>query len=535
MAKSSARRLNAGFMAPEPDFMRPFSWLSGTAATIASLPGRLTMKINGSAAAAFVAAASPWLACALGTVDSALPAYEAKGRLSASLSSEGDDAMAPLMDAWRRDFHARRPAIRIGRWEHRGDATAFGTLMFETADMAPLAREPLAEEIAPYKHQFAGDMMGAPLLLQVASREGKPAYIAVNKRPGAPLPPQVVDFLAFVLSREGQAVVARDASFMPIDVATAAAQREKLEGFLATLDPGLEPYRASSKVSGTVASVGSDGMKTLMDHWMRGFHAVQPGVGPGRRWEHLGTLNGFYALVNGETDIAPMGRELWADERAAYAKLHGGRVPVEIRVARGGFDTPQRTTAQAIFVSDGNPVERITLPQLAAVLGANPTITRWGQLGATGEWADRPIHVYMPPRVAPNATSMQVMVLRGGAWNAAAREGSIADTAAAIARDPDAIGFGGFEEGPGLRTLAVSPGDGAPFYEGTHENASSGRYPLTRYMYIRLDRAPGQLLAPAVKEFLRYILSRDGQEPILYSAYYPLNAQEVAEELKKLE
>jgi ABC-type phosphate transport system substrate-binding protein len=132
--------------------------------------------------------------------------------------------------------------------------------------------------------------------------------------------------------------------------------------------------------------------------------------------------------------------------------------------------------------------------------------------------------------------SMQIMVLNSGAWSGAVREGSIADTALAIARDPGAIGFGGFEEGgPGLKTLSLAVQDRGPFYEGNAENASSGRYPLTRYMYIRLNRKPGESLSPQVKEFLRYILSREGQEPILYSAYFPLTASEVKEELAKLE
>lgn len=473
---------------------------------------------------------------ARGSLDPSLPPYAAGVVPTATLSSVGDDAMAVLMDSWWRDFQVRQPHVRRGRWEHRNDATVFGTLMFETADLAPLARAPLAEELAPYKHQFAGDMMAAPLLVQVATRDGNPAYITVNKRPGAPLPPQVKEFLDFALSREGQAVVARNAVFEPIDAATAASQRAKLEGFVAALDPALPSYRAKAKVTGSIRSIGSDGMKTLMDRWMRAFHALQPGVQPGARWEHLGTLNGFYALVNGDTDIAPMGRELWTSEREAYARLHDGREPLEIRVARGGFNTPQRTTAQAIFVNAANPVKRITLPQLAAIFGAHPTITRWGQLGATGERAGRPISIYTPRLVAPNATSMQVMVLHGGEWNAAIRQGSIADTAAAIARDPDAIGFGGFEEGgAGLGTLAVARAAGGPYFEGNYETASSGHYPLTRYMYIRLDRKPGVPIPPPVKEFLRYILSREGQEPILYSAYYPLSAREAAEELAKLE
>jgi ABC-type phosphate transport system substrate-binding protein len=378
-------------------------------------------------------------------------------------------------------------------------------------------------------------MMASPLLVRVALRQGEPAYIALNKRPGAPLPPPVREFLAFALSRDGQQVVERDAVFTPIDAASAAAERAKLDGYLATLDPDLGPYHAQAAVAGDIRSVGSDGMKTLMDRWMRDFHQLQLGVHPGLRWEHLGTLNGFYALVNGEADIAPMGRELWASERAEYATTHEGRVPLEIRVARGGFNTPQRTTAQAIFVHRTNPVAHITMEQLAQVFGAHPTITRWGQLGATGDWSDRPIVIYMPPRVAPNATSMQLMALKGGDWAEGVHEGSIADTAAAIARDPAAIGFGGFEEGPGLKTLAVARSAHEPYLEGNYENTSTGRYPLTRYMYIRLERTPGIPIPPQVREFVRYILSREGQEPILYSAYFPLTAAEVKEELAKLD
>jgi ABC-type phosphate transport system substrate-binding protein len=444
--------------------------------------------------------------------------------------------MKPLMDAWLAAFRERHPGLKPGRWEHASDATAVGALMFETADLAPLARETQPAEIAPYAHQFSGDMMKAPLLVRVAALDGRPAYIALNKRPGAPLPARAREFLAFALSREGQEIVARNARFSPLPAAEAARERAKLEGYLPELDPGLPSSRAGSRVSGAIRSVGSDGMKTLMDRWMREFHRVQPGVQPGSRWEHLGTLNGFHALIANETDIAPMGRELWPAELAAYEATQHRAAPLEIRVARGGFNTPQRTTAQAIFVHESNPLARISLPQLAAILGNPPSITRWGELGVGGEWAERPIAIYMPPRVAPNATSMQLMALNGRAWNPAVREGTIAETAAAIARDPNAIGFGGFEEGgPGIKALAVARDAGGPFYEGNGPNASSGRYPLTRYMYIRLNRKPGEPLPPHVREFLRYILSRDGQEPILYSGYFPLTAAEAKEELAKLD
>ena len=209
--------------------------------------------------------------------------------------------------------------------------------------------------------------------------------------------------------------------------------------------------------------------------------------------------------------------------------------PIEIRVARGGFNTPQRTTAQAIFVHETNPIARVSMPQLAAIFGRAPSITRWGDLGVTGEWAQRPIAIYMPPKAAPNTRSMQAIVLGGRDWNAAAHAGSISETASAIAHDPNAIGIGGFEEGgPGLKTLAVAARDDGPYVEATGETASSGRYPLTRYLYIRLARVPGQPLPPQVREFLRYVLSRAAQEPILYSGYFPLTAAEAREELAKL-
>src|SRR5207248_2202207 len=192
--------------------------------------------------------------------------------------------------------------------------------------------------------------------------------------------------------------VARTAGFTPLSPEQATDELRKIDGYLATLDPAIPLYRATSRVAGTVRSVGSDGMKTLMDRWMRDFHHLQPGVQTGWRWEHLGTLNGFWSLVSNDTDIAPMGRELWPSELVAYKAARGVDAPLEIRVARGGFNTPQRTTAQAIFVHQSNPVERITLAQLAGILGEPRTITRWGQLGAGGEWAERPIAVYTPPR-----------------------------------------------------------------------------------------------------------------------------------------
>src|SRR5258708_1668664 len=230
-------------------------------------------------------------------------------------------------------------------------------------------------------------------------------------------------------------------------------------------------------------------MKSRLERWMGDFRALQPHLRRGNRWEHLGTLNGFHALMAGETDLAPMGRELWPDEAAAFASLHAGEVPFEIRVARGGFNTQQRTTAQAVFVHARNPIERIALAQLAAMFGHSPTITRWGQLGLSGEWAARAIVLDVPPRITPNAISMQMMALHGGAWSESLHEASVADTAKAIADDPAAIGFGGFEDGgAGLKALALARDANSPAVEGSRETASTGPYPPARSLSTPLRR-----------------------------------------------
>ena len=447
-----------------------------------------------------------------------------------------DSSMLPLMAAWQQALEERQPEVaRTLRWPRGGDVAAIGALMFELADVAPMSRLPLPAELAPYAHQFAGDMMKSPVLVRVAMHGDQPLYLAFNKRPDSPPPAVVRAFVGFVLCG-GQALVASQPGLRALTGTELSQELAKLGGYVASLDPLLPLYAAGAVLQGEIRSVGSDGMKSLMERWMNDFRALQPGVKRGQRWEHLGTLNGFHALMANETDLAPMGRELWPDEAAAYASQQAGQQPLEVRVARGGFNTPQRTTAQAVFVNAGNPLQSITLPQLAAALGAAPTITRWGQLGLTGDWAERPITVATPPRITPNAMSMQMMVLQGRAWNAAAHEASVADTAASIATDPTALGFGGLEDGgPGLKTLPVARDAGSPAVPLNSETASNGSYPLTRYMYIRLQRHPGQALAAPVREFLRFVLSREGQEPVAYSGYFPLTAKEVAQELAKLD
>ena len=631
---------------------------------------------------------------AKGVVDPQLPSYTPATQIKGNLSSVGDDDMAPLMDAWLQAFQKFQPLLQKGpRWQHLTSATAVAALALEIADIAPIAREPWPAELAPYAHQFAGDMMKEPLLVRVATgsfipagqvgalgvhvhasnplahltlaqvdaifsstrRRGaiasprtwgdlgltgewatrpivritlpahssvtmfaqrrillggfwhadldeqpnlaavmkaiaaqpgaigiagflaspaadthalalaestaepfvtadaatiadgryplhRPLYLAVNKRPDSPLPENVREFLRFVLSREGQEIVARYAHFFPLNAELAARERAALNGWLPPIDAELPTYvKSSQPVRGTIRSVGSDGMASLMNGWMRAFREVQPEVHPGDRWEHPGTINGFNALVAGETDLAPMGRELWPVEKLVHGITRGKNTLLEIRVARGGHATNGRTETIALVVNATNPLAQLNLKQLDALFGRElrsgsaAPLTRWGQLGLDGDWAQRPITLWVPPRTAPHMTWFQEFVLHYGPWNRTIHEATPTETIAAVARDPGAIGLAFFEEvTPGTRALPLALRDDTPACAGTTETIASRAYPLIRSMYIRLECPPGSTIAPPIREFLTYILSREGQERVRTSGYFPLTAAEAAVERAKL-
>jgi ABC-type phosphate transport system substrate-binding protein len=455
-----------------------------------------------------------------------------------SVSIVGAPDLAALMDVWWPAFTEFEPDLRRGpEWSFESDSLVIGALMFERADFAPISRRFTRAELGPYAHQFHGDMMKEPALFHVANRGSGPVFIATNRRPDSPLPEATNDFLAFVLGAEGQGLLEALPDFRPLSTDERVAQTAQLNGFVSGLDSALTPYMPRRGLRGEISSIGSDGMKALVDRWQRKFHKLQPGVVRGEQWEHLGTLNGFHALLAGETDLAPMGRELWPEELVAYQSVYGpGSQPVEIRVARGGFDTPQRTTAQAIFVHPDNPLEHINFDQLRSIFSDAQGPKTWGDLGLDGEWSDLPIEVRTPPQAAPNSVSLKLRLFPDGEWDPSAMEAGVDQTAAIVAARRGAISFGGFEDdmGRALKTLSVSENRIGPFIAASYETVSNGSYPFTRYMFIRLVRPVDGRFDPALVAFFRYIFSRQGQDDVRYSGYFPLTAAEAQTELEKI-
>jgi phosphate transport system substrate-binding protein len=297
----------------------------------------------------------------------------------------------------------------------------------------------------------------------------------------------------------------------------------------------LPEYQPAQKLSGTLRVSGSDEMAPLLKRWERGFRKYQPDI----RFEEWlkGSGSGMYGLEMRTADIALMGRPINPFER--YGVYERAWVyPVEIEVATGSFTIPHKSPAYTVFVHRDNPLAKLTVKQLDGIF--------WGQLGVAGAWADKPIHVYGPPNLgAGTITYFQQKVMGGGAiFNEDLRE--YPDRARMIAdleRDPYGIAYGalGYRTA-GVKPVALAEGAAGPFVEPTRANVADRSYPLARpvYIYYTIDNEKTEIanprVDPKVREFLRYVLGKEGQQAVAHEGVYlPLTRSVAQEQLKKLD
>jgi phosphate transport system substrate-binding protein len=336
---------------------------------------------------------------------------------------------------------------------------------------------------------------------------------------------------------------------------------------------GLPHYRAGQVVSGTIRNFGF-GVGGVLVSWEEGFRKIHPDV---RFDDHLPTSDAAIpALVTGVTDLAPDGGEATLTETLSFFETYGYHA-TEITVATGAFDVEGRSNGIVVFVNADNPITGLTLRQLDGIFGAERTagmrgfkwtpsdgrgpqadIRTWGQLGLTGEWADKPIQTYGH---APSGTTrfFQWKVLKNGdKWNPNYREyvetGSkmIADEDHTqqrmglqhmlkdeLAHDRYGIAWTVMPQArnvSGIKLIAVAEREGGPYIAPGRASFQDRSYPLVRNIYMYLNRAPGRPLDPKLKEFLGYVLSREGQEIVAQNGnYFPLPAQLVREQLAKLQ
>ena len=323
-------------------------------------------------------------------------------------------------------------------------------------------------------------------------------------------------------------------------------------------DPKVLPhYQPEQFVKGTIRIWGHGSPKhnfmgRLMKYWEEGFRKYQPGIQIENKM--YGTASAIGALYTGAADLTIMGEEIHAPAAAAFERVMH-YPPLGIEIATGSVDVRNFDYAHVFFVHKDNPLSKLTLAQLDAIFGSEHrrgtrNIRIWGELGLTGEWADKPITPY-GWRIDDDFALYLEDALLGGShkWNCDLREfrhinnpdGSIYDHGQqildALAKDRYGIAVSNLRYlTPQVKPLSLAAKEGEAYYEATKENLIQRKYPFTRVIPAFLNRAPGQPVDPKVKEFLRYILSYEGQQDLVREAgYLPLNPQSIREQRQKLE
>jgi phosphate transport system substrate-binding protein len=297
------------------------------------------------------------------------------------------------------------------------------------------------------------------------------------------------------------------------------------------LDPGLTAYKAVSGVSGNISSIGSDSLNNLMTLWAESFNKFYPNAKI--QIEGKGSSTAPPALISGTAQLGPMSREMKGTEVDAFEKKYGYK------------PTPIRTSvdALAVFVNKDNPIKCLGIAQVDAIFsksrrhGGKEDIKTWGQLGLTGDWASKPLSLYGRNSASGTYGFFKEHSLKNGDFKDEVKEqpGS-ASVVQGVTVDRYGIGYSGIGYATaGVRPVPLSEKDGGKCIEATADNAYSGAYPLARFLYVYVNKAPGKTLDPLTREFVKLMVSKDGQEAVIKDGYFPIPAAIAKEELAKVQ
>lgn len=296
------------------------------------------------------------------------------------------------------------------------------------------------------------------------------------------------------------------------------------------VDPGIGPYTKTSGVAGNLSAVGSDTLINLMTLWAEGYRKLYPNVRI--QIEGKGSSTAPPALISGTAQLGPMSRAMKNKELDAFEKKFGYK-PTRIRVA---------VDALAVYVNKDNPLTRLTLKQVDAAFsktrrcGDDAEILIWGDLGLDGPWSQRRISLYGRNSASGTYGYFKKIALCKGDYRDTVKEqpGS-ASVVQGVTEDLYAIGYSGIGyKTSGVKTLALAKDEGGPFAGTSAAEVYSGSYPLARYLYLYINKTPNQPPDALVGEFLRYVISREGQEVVVKGGYLPIPKSAADQELAKL-
>jgi phosphate transport system substrate-binding protein len=293
----------------------------------------------------------------------------------------------------------------------------------------------------------------------------------------------------------------------------------------------MPEYQKQENIRGNLSSIGSDTLANLLTLWGEAFERLYPTVNI--QVQAAGSSTAPPALTEGTASLGPMSRAMKNKEIEAFRSRHGYK-PTAIRVA---------IDALAVYVHRDNPIPSLSIPELDGIFstthrcpGSND-LTRWGQLDLRGTWQTRPIQPYGRNSVSGTYGYFKQIALCSGDFRATVNEqpgsGSVVQ---AVASTLGGIGYSGIGyKTSGVRSVPIARGPGDEPVEASTKTALSGAYPFARYFYIYVNKRPGSPLPRLPREFLKLVLSREGQDLVRRDGYIPLSAQLVTEELSKLQ
>jgi phosphate transport system substrate-binding protein len=286
------------------------------------------------------------------------------------------------------------------------------------------------------------------------------------------------------------------------------------------VDKGLKKYQAIGGVSGNLNSIGSDTLNNLMTMWAEGFRKKYPNVNI--QIEGKGSSTAPPALVAGTAQLAPMSREMKSSEIDDFEKKYGYK-PTRIAVA---IDTI------AIFVNKDNPLKSLSMQTVDAIFSKNrkrgyeTDIVTWGQLGLTGKMASQPISLYGRNSASGTYGFFKEHALSKGDYKDSVKEqpGS-ASVVQGITKDLNGIGYSGIGyKTSGVKVLALSEKEGQHAVAASYANALNNTYPLSRFLYVYVAKDPKKPMPKLQEEFLKFVLSKEGQEIVIKDGFLPLTA-----------
>ncbi|MBE2202925.1 MAG: phosphate ABC transporter substrate-binding protein PstS family protein [Chthoniobacterales bacterium] len=294
------------------------------------------------------------------------------------------------------------------------------------------------------------------------------------------------------------------------------------------VDPAIPSYAQTSGVTGNLNSIGSDTLNNLMTLWAEGFKKEYPNVNI--QIEGKGSSTAPPALIEGTAQLGPMSRPMKSSEIDAFEKKFGYK-PTEIPVA---------VDALAVFVNKDNPIKGLTMKQLDGIFSSSrkrggEDMTSWGQLGLTGSWGRSPLSLFGRNSASGTYGFFKDEALAKGDFKATVKEqpGSSA-VVQGIASDLTAIGYSGIGyKTSDVRAIGLGGEDGQ-FVEPDYEHCLSGDYPLARFLYVYVNKKPEAPMDKLTLEFLKYLLSKSGQEVVVKDGYFPLPKVKVDEVLDSL-